>query len=249
MPDTPALSVVIAAYDEESRLAASLQAIRASAERRGQRWQVIVVDDGSRDRTADVAREFDGGAALDIEVMGHPRNRGKGFCARRGMVVAVGDRILLTDADLSTPIDELDKLLPWFDSGFDIVIGSRDLPESQLDPPQPFYRRAMGVMFRTFRRALLLPHLRDTQCGFKMYRREVAHELFALLETERFGFDCEILGLADLFGYAVKEQAVTWQNDRDSRVRPIADSARMALDLFLTRRRLRQLGEDLMRRR
>lgn len=248
MPNIPVLSVVIAAYNEESRLAASLRAIRAAAESRQQHWQVIVVDDGSRDRTDSVACQFDGGEALDIEVMRHSSNRGKGFSARRGIMAAVGDPVLLTDADLSTPIDEIDALLPWLERGFDIVIGSRDLPDSVLDPRQPFYRRAMGTAFRVVRRTLMLPHLRDTQCGFKLYRRTVAHELFALVETERFCFDCEVLGLADLRGYAVKEQAVVWQNHPDSRVRPVADSARMALDLVLIRCRLQRLREGQRRR-
>ncbi len=247
MSERPSLSIVVPAFNEERRLGTSLRAIRDEARRREAQWQVVVIDDGSSDGTANVARTFDAGP-LDLTVMQKSRNRGKGHSARRGVLATDGDIVLLTDADLSTPIEELDKLLEWFERGYDIVIGSRDLPESVLDPRQPLKRRIMGVTFRSVRRLILLPGLRDTQCGFKAYRREVAKRVFSLQRSTGFGFDCEILGLAEQMGYRIKETGVVWRDDTDSRVRPVRDSIQMLWELVWTRRRLRELRNGVVDR-
>jgi dolichyl-phosphate beta-glucosyltransferase len=201
-------------------------------------WEIIVVDDGSTDDTAAVA------GLPDVRVLHNPRNMGKGHSVRRGMLAATGDVRLFCDADLSTPIEELDKLLPWLERGYDIVIASRDLPDSVLDPPQPRYRRVMGDTFRFLRQQILLPRLRDTQCGFKCFSRAAAERLFPLQQSAGFAFDCEILGLARQHGFRIKEQSVLWRNDRDSRVRPVRDSLAMLVDLITIYRRLRRAQRD-----
>lgn len=234
MPVRPDLSVVIPAFNEARRLAHTINRIIEASSGRGA-WEIIVIDDGSVDDTAGVAATFP-----DLRVFTNPRNMGKGYSVRRGMLAATGNVRLYCDADLSTPIEEIDKLLPWLEQGYDVVIASRDLPESVLAPAQPTYRRVMGDTFRFLRQRILLPRLRDTQCGFKCFSSAAAERLFPLQRTHGFAFDCELLGLARQHGFRIKEQSVTWRDDRDSRVRPVRDSLEMLVDLIAIRRRLRR---------
>lgn len=231
------ISVIVPAYNERRRLPQSLQAIRAYAERSGRTIEVVVVDDGSTDGTADLAAEH-AADPLAVRVLRNDGNRGKGYSVRRGMIEAGGDVLLLSDADLSTPIEELDKLLPWMDAGYEVVIGSRAMAESVLDPPQPFFRRLLGRTFGKVRRAIILPDIWDTQCGFKLFRRDAAHAVFPEQQADGFAFDCEVLGLARKMGYRIREVGVTWRDDRDSKVRPVRDSLAILLSLLRIRRRL-----------
>jgi dolichyl-phosphate beta-glucosyltransferase len=214
----PALSIVIPAFNEARRLGETLRSIRAYAVGAGQAWEIIVIDDGSTDSTAEIVRQF-AAAPLTMQLLPNPGNRGKGYSVRRGMLAATGDAILMCDADLSAPIEEIEKLWPWLTQGDDVVIGSRDLPDSVLDPPQPRLRRLLAAVFRALRRWLMLPELRDTQCGFKLFRQAAARDVFARQTVDGWLFDCEVLGLAGRLGYRIKEVGITWRHRPESRVR------------------------------
>ena len=237
----PALSVIVPAFNEARRIARTLARIRAHVTKTGQRCEFIVVDDGSRDGTADVVRAC-ARAARNVRLIVNSRNRGKGYSVRQGMLVATGDVLLMCDADLSTPIEEIEKLLPCVAGGDDVVIGSRDLPESRLDPPQPGMRRWMAGVFRAIRRCVLLTRLRDTQCGFKLFRRDAAREIFARQRIDGWLFDCEVLGIADRLGYRIREVGVVWRDDPDSRVNPWRELIWTLPTLLLIRLRLMRVG-------
>ncbi len=199
--------------------------------------EVMVVSDASNDGTADLARDFDPGK-MTLNVLASTIGRGKGRTVRRGMLAARGQVLLMTDADLATPIEELDKLLVWMDQGYDVVIGSRALPDSVLCPPQGPLRRFVGWVFRKLRRAMLLPDIHDTQCGFKCFTREVADEVFSRQLLDDAAFDCEVLLLARMGGYRIKEVGVSWGHDPDSRIKLISESFRMLRSLISIKWRL-----------
>lgn len=228
MTDAPELSLVIPAYDEALRLPASLAQLRAflDAESLGGRWEVIVVDDGSSDGTAEVARR----EAPFARVLEVRPNRGKGHAVRRGILESRGALILLSDADFSTPLSEWRKLAGALPGG-GIAIGSRALDERLVGVFQPFYRRWMGKTFNLFVRSLAIGGFSDTQCGFKLFSGDVARRLFARARVDRFAFDVEILVLARQEKVPVVEVPVVWNNVLASRVRVVRDSARMLYDL------------------
>ncbi|MCD6303418.1 MAG: glycosyltransferase, partial [Planctomycetes bacterium] len=219
----PYLSVIIPAYNEARRLGPALEQIRSYFQRTGLTAEVIVVDDGSTDGTGDVVRRFEPGP-LAVRCLRNRVNRGKGYSVRRGMRRARGRLLLMTDADQSTPIWEVEKLLPLIERGAEVVIGSRDAPGSRLEPPQGWLRRAMGWVMRFARRRLMLRDIRDTQCGFKLFTRRAARAIFARQRTCGFAFDVEVLLLARRMGLAIREVGVLWRNDPDSRVRPLRDA-------------------------
>jgi len=208
----PALSVVVPAFDEAERLPRTLERIAAYLRRTGETYELLVVDDGSRDRTAERAAEA-GAAVLRSEV-----NRGKGHAVRRGMLAAGGARRLMTDADLSTPIEELERLRARMDEGYDVVIGSRALPGARIEVRQPWYRESMGRLFNRFVRALAVPGVMDTQCGFKLFTARAARAVFGAARLDGFSFDVEALFLARRMGYRIAEVPVVWRNDAASRV-------------------------------
>lgn len=211
----PYLSVVIPAYNESTRLPHSLGRIHEFLSRWGRSFEVVVVDDGSADDTARRARE----AGLPaLTVLRNDGNRGKGFSVRRGMLAARGDHRLMTDADLSTPIEELDRLLAAQDEGYDVVIGSRALPGANIEVHQPWYRENMGRVFNLLVRMLAVPGLHDTQCGFKLFSARAAEEVFGAGRLDGFSFDVEALFLARRCGYRIAELPVTWRNDAATRV-------------------------------
>jgi len=234
------LSIVIPAYNEGRRLGGSLERIRDYAARSEMRIELVVVDDGSTDGTAELVRKFAerDDAFSDVSVLVNPSNRGKGFSVRRGMLHARGDMVLMCDADESAPIEQVELLRRWLDRGFEVVIGSRDAPDAVLDPPQSVPRRWMAWTFRFIRRTVLLGRFSDTQCGFKLFRADAAREIFARQTIDGWLFDCEVLGLAERLGYRIKELGITWRAHPDSRVRPIRDGMRALRDLLVIRRRL-----------
>jgi len=209
---------------------------------RDRRCEVIVVDDGSRDGTCDIVRRF-AAEPLDLRLLVSPANCGKGHAVREGMLAATGKLMLMCDADLSTPIPEVEKLLAWLDRGYDVVIGSRDMPESVLNPPQPRLRRWLAWGFRAIRRRLLLRELRDTQCGFKLFRRDAARASFSRQATAGWLFDCEVLGIAERLGYRIKEVGVVWGNNPDSRVKPVREAFTALPRLLSIGRRLNRLKD------
>jgi len=208
----PALSVVVPALNEEDRLPRTLERIASHLGRRGGGYEVVVVDDGSRDRTAERAQ------AAGATVLRNEANRGKGYAVRRGMLAARGTRRLMTDADLSTPIEELDRLAARMDEGHDVVIGSRALPGARIEVRQPWYRENMGRLFNLFVRALAVPGVMDTQCGFKLFSAAAARDVFSSARLDGFSFDVEALFLARRKGYRIAEVPVVWRNDAASRV-------------------------------
>lgn len=241
-----ALSIVIPAFNEAHRLGTTLERLRQYARQRGEAWEVVVVDDGSTDATGDVARGFSS-APLTVQLLVNPANRGKGHAVARGMLAASAEVLLMSDADLSTPIEELERLRAWLDRGHDVAIGSRDMPDSQLDPPQPLLRRWMAAVFRGLRRRLMLPAVRDTQCGFKLFRREAARAVFARQTIGGWLFDCEVLGLAERMGYRVKEVGVVWQHHPHSRVSVLREALTALPTLLAIRRRLKHVERGARR--
>jgi dolichyl-phosphate beta-glucosyltransferase len=175
----------------------------------------MVVDDGSLDDTARVAREA-GGA--ELVVLRHEPNRGKGCAVRRGMLAARGARRLMTDADLSTPIEELPRLMNALDTGADIAIGSRAVAGARIEVHQPAYREAMGRLFNGLVQLLLLPGLKDTQCGFKLFSAAAAEEAFGACRLDGFSFDVEALYVARRRGRRIAELPIVWRNDEATRV-------------------------------
>jgi dolichyl-phosphate beta-glucosyltransferase len=226
----PPLSVVIPAFNEEARLPATLARVRAYLDARGAPYQVLVVDDGSSDGTAAAARAA-GGA---VQLLRHAHNRGKGHAVRAGMLAASGEQRLMTDADLSTPIEELPKLEAELRRGFDVAIGSRAVAGARIEVRQPYYREAMGRLFNRVVQALLLPGLHDTQCGFKLFTAAAAATAFGAARLDGFSFDVEALYVARRHGLRVAEVPVVWRNDAATRV-GLAGGAAAFFDLVRIR--------------
>jgi dolichyl-phosphate beta-glucosyltransferase len=212
---TPDLSVVIPAYNEAERLPPSLGRLREWLASTGLRHEIVVVDDGSTDATAEAARAA-GGESLVL--LRHAPNRGKGYAVRRGMLAATGARRLMTDADLSTPIEELPKLIAELDRGFDVAIGSRAIAGATIEVHQPAYREAMGRAFNVLVQLLLLPGVHDTQCGFKLFSARAAQAAFEACRLNGFSFDVESLYVARRRGMRIAEVPVVWRNDAATRV-------------------------------
>lgn len=235
MPDpmSVGLSVIIPAYNEAVRLGPTLAEIERYLAGRGESYEILVVDDGSRDDTSGVARRF------AVTVLRQDPNQGKGAALRRGVLASRGERILLCDADLSTPIAELARLEPRLAEA-EVVVGSRGVADSRVAVRQPWYRETMGRVFNLLVRLLAVRGIHDTQCGFKLLRGDLARALFARLTVTRFAYDVELLWLARRAGHRVVEVGVEWHNSTDTRVHAIRDSSRMLLDLV--RMRLRHLG-------
>jgi glycosyltransferase involved in cell wall biosynthesis len=224
-------SFVVPAYNESSRIRPTLDKIlRYAAE---QKWdaEILVVDDGSHDDTADVIRDY-ARAHSQIRLVQNPGNRGKGFSVRNGMVHARGDICLFTDADLSSPISEAQKLFAAIGDGADVAIGSRWLRAELQTERQPLYRQAFGRIFNLVLRLFLGLHFKDTQCGFKAFRREAAQRIFPLQKIERWGFDPEILYIARRLGFEVAEVPVVWAHSEGTRLHPFRDGVRMFVDVL-----------------
>ncbi len=233
MEHTPDLSVVIPAYNEAVRLPRALERIRGFVAGRGLGYEIVVVDDGSADGTARVARSA--GARLLV----NERNRGKGHSVRRGMLEAGGALRLMTDADLSTPIEDYDKLHRAIAAGADIAIGSRATAGAAVEIHQGIFRETAGRGFNLLVRALLLPGLHDTQCGFKLFTAAAARSAFEPVTQDGFAFDVEALVAARRRGLGIAEIGVTWRNDAASRV-GMGSGARAFADLWRIRRNLRR---------
>lgn len=227
----PALSIVIPAYDEAPRLPATLAAVAGHVRSRELDAEILVVDDGSRDATADVARRHGADHALALRVLGHAPNRGKGYAVRVGMLAARGDAVLLTDADLSVPLDHLDAFRERLAAGADAVIGSRRIAGARIAVHQPPQREWLGGVFRGLAAFAVAPGTSDFTCGFKLFTREAARAVFARQRLWGWGYDVEILFLARRLGLRVAEAPVTWSDDRRSRVRLWRDVPRSLADL------------------
>jgi len=235
MPEEIFLSVVIPAYNEEKRLPKTLQAIYDYLKNKPYTYEIIVVNDGSKDSTAKVVQD----AMMQIpslRLIDNKENHGKGYVVRQGLLEAKGKYRLFTDADNSTSIEHIEKMLPFFEQGYDIVIGSRDVKGSVLNPPQPWIRQVvLGEGFKLLRKIIAgMWDLQDTQCGFKGFSAKVIKDIFPRLLIDRWAFDVEILAVARKFGYKIKEIPVTWANDPNSKVK-ISGMIKMLFELLRVR--------------
>jgi dolichyl-phosphate beta-glucosyltransferase len=227
------LSIVIPAYNEEPRLPASLAQISAYIHASGRETEVVVVDDGSSDRTASVAESFRSEIPR-LRVISNVENRGKGYSVRHGMLQAQGRIVLFTDADLSAPIEEADKLLAALENS-DVAIGSRAMDRSLIFVRQSLFREFAGIVFNAIVRLTLRLPFVDTQCGFKAFRREPCHIIFEQQSIDRFGFDPELLYLARRHGLRAVEIPVRWAHSPATKVNMFRDSLQMFLDVFIIR--------------
>jgi dolichyl-phosphate beta-glucosyltransferase len=229
----PELTIVIPSFNEELRLPATLADISAYIRASKRETEVIVVDDGSTDRTADVANSFRGEIPR-LRVIANKKNRGKGYSVRHGMLEAHGRIVLFTDADLSAPIDETDKLLAAL-ADHDVAIGSRALNRRLISVHQSVFREYAGIIFNFIVRAILRLPFVDTQCGFKAFRRDCCRVIFEQQRIERFGFDPELLYLARHHGLSAAEIPVRWAHSPATKVSMWRDSIQMFLDVFIIR--------------
>ena len=221
------LSIVVPCYNEEQRLPRTIEQVERYLDDKNLDYELILVDDGSTDGTRlimDAAAERN--QFVRLEAL--PQNRGKGRALAEGVASARGSEILVTDADLSTPIEELEKLQAQLDRGAGVAIASRALRASRVEVSQPIYRVLMGKVFNLLVQAVLLPGIWDTQCGFKLFRADVAHDAFGRLTTDGFGYDPEVLYRAKQLGVKIAEVPVVWRNSAPTKVSPIKSS----IDMF-----------------
>jgi dolichyl-phosphate beta-glucosyltransferase len=228
------VSIVIPAYNEQVRIGLTLVRTLEYLAARHPSSEVLVVDDGSKDGTVQVVEEIAAGDPR-VRVVRQPRNRGKGAAVRRGVLESRGRHVLFMDADLATPVEELDTLFMWANRGNAVVIGSRGLPDSDIRERQPRMRELMGRVFNLLVRSALLGGFKDTQCGFKLFERSAARELFSRQKLDGFAFDVEVLLLAKDLGYQIAEVPVVWYHAPNSKVAPVTDSTRMLGDLIKLR--------------
>ena len=227
-------SIVIPAYNEGARLGPTLEKVLAYIAQHGCDAEVIVVNDGSRDNTADIVREM-AQTNPSLRLVENPGNHGKGYSVRNGMLHAQGRVVVFSDADLSSPIEEIPKLLQAISHGTDIAIGSRWLKSELQTQRQPLHRQIFGRIFNLLLRLTLGLQFKDTQCGFKAFRRRAVQTIFPLQRIERWGFDPEILFLARKFGFTVQEIPVEWGHSGGTRIHPLIDGSRMFMEMLRIR--------------
>ncbi len=227
-------SIVIPAYNEALRIGKTLSSICDHMEGCGYSYEVIVIDDGSTDDTDEVVRKAAEKHAA-IVLLQNGINKGKGYSVKRGVLFSRGSLVLMSDADLSTPIDELEGLSKKLDEGYDIAIGSRSVSGSKILKRQAWYRQFMGKIFNKVVWTVAVSGIRDTQCGFKLFKGDAARMVFARQKIERFAFDVEDLYLAKKMGFEIREVPVVWVNSPDSKVSIFRDSVQMLWDIFKIR--------------
>jgi glycosyltransferase involved in cell wall biosynthesis len=230
----PHLSIIVPAYNEEARIGSALERVVQCIEDRDWDAEVLVVDDGSQDGTVSVVEVW-----MDryprLHLIKNAGNRGKGYSIRNGILQAAGDVVMFTDADLSAPIVEAERLIAALNAGADIAIGSRWLDRTRQTAHQPFYRQFFGRCFNWVTRMVMGLPFKDTQCGFKAFKREAAQLVFRLQTIERWGFDPELLFIAGKLGYRVIEVPVTWGHDDRSRISYLKDGAKMLEEMAVIR--------------
>ena len=231
----PLVSIVIPAYNEAARIRPGLEQVLQYVQATGLDCEIVLVDDGSADDTADVVRRHLNGH-VPFRILRQEPNQGKAAAVRRGMLEATGRFAGYVDADMSTPFEEIDAFLQALANGADVAIGSRSMSGADVQVRQPIPRAIAGKLFGAFTRLVLLPGITDSQCGFKFYRREVAQDLFTRQRLTGWAFDAELLYLAQRLGYRLAQIPVRWINDPDSKVRMLTAGPRMLLDIMRIRR-------------
>lgn len=240
MEQKPYLSVVIPAYKEGERIGQNLLEIEKFLSAKEYEYEIIVVVDGSPDNTAEVARNY-GNQVKNLRVISNEKNHGKGYVVRQGLLEAKGEHVVFLDADGSTSITHVDKFMPEFKQGYDVVIGSRKIEGAFIQIHQPKYREIMGEMGNWLIRIVLgLWSYPDTQCGFKMLTGKAAQEVASRMVVDRFGFDFELIALAEKLDYKIKQVPVRWLNEEGSTVSLTGPNGfiQVIIDLFKTKGRL-----------
>jgi dolichyl-phosphate beta-glucosyltransferase len=228
------LSVIVPAYNEEKRLPQTLREIDKYLKKQNYNYEIIAVSGGSTDKTVEVTKNLKP-EIKNLEVLELTEKRGKGFCVKQGILKAKGKYRIFTDADNSTSVDQVEKMWPEFEKGFDVVIGSRDIKGAILAVPQPWYRRILGNTFNLLTKIISgIWGIPDTQCGFKGLSERAAKDIFSKAVIDRFAFDVELLTIAKKLGYKIKEVPVTWVNDINSTVN-FKSMVEMLLDIFKIR--------------
>lgn len=231
--DRPFMSLVIPAYNEQARLPATLAKLRAFLEKEPPHYEVLVVDDGSKDNTAAIVEEAMAGFPEELRLLREP-HRGKGHAVRKGMLAARGQYAMFCDADFSMPVEEVVKFPKALGDGYQIAIGSREVKGARRIG-EPWHRHLMGRVFNLLVRVMAIPGLQDTQCGFKGFTREAAQEIFGRQVIDGFGFDVEVLYIARKMGMRITEVPINWYYFSSSRVDPIKDTVRMINDVLQVR--------------
>lgn len=226
----PQLSIVIPAYNESARIEDALERVMSCVAAQGWDAEVLVVDDGSKDDTAAIVKRWMHDHPR-LHLVQNPGNRGKGYSVRNGLLQAAGEVVMFTDADLSAPMEEAERLIAAINDGADVAIGSRWLDRARQTIHQPLYRQFFGRCFNWITRTVMGLPFKDTQCGFKAFRREAAQVIFRLQTIERWGFDPEILFIAQKLKYEIREVPVTWGHDERSRISYLKDGMKMLEDM------------------
>lgn len=232
--DRPYLSLVIPAYNEESRIADTIARAVSFLETLGKSWELIVVDDGSTDDTLQGIRSSQT-RSTQVRLVSYTPNRGKGYAVRQGVEASRGEYVAFSDADLSAPLEELPKLFNAMARGYDVVIGSRAVQGAHLGARQPRYRELGGKGLNLIIQALAVPGIRDTQCGFKLFRGDAAREIFSRCFVAGWGFDVEVLFLARRLGYTIAEVGVEWSHAEASKIHPFRAALRVIWDVLRVR--------------
>ena len=230
----PQLSVVIPAYNESARIEKTLDRVMSCVGKQGWDAEVLVVDDGSTDSTADIVQQWMERYPR-LHLVKNGANRGKGYSVRNGLLQAAGEIVMFTDADLSAPMEEAERLFEAIAEGADVAIGSRWLDRGRQTIHQPLYRRFFGRCFNWVTRLVMGLPFKDTQCGFKAFKRSAAQIIFRLQRIERWGFDPEILFIAQKLGYDIREVPVTWGHDERSRMSYLKDGMKMLEEMAIIR--------------
>jgi len=234
------LSIVIPVYNEAGRIGSGLEQVIDYAGQRTFNSELIVVDDGSSDDTAEIAGQVVA-KRLPLRILRNPTNQGKGYSVRRGVLAAAGRYVGFVDADMSTPISEADKLLAALEEGAEVAIGSRAVPGALVEQHQPWWREKAGKLFGLFTHLVLLPDIYDSQCGFKFFTRGAAREIFSRQKVFGWAFDAELLYIARRLGYTIAQIPVRWIDDPETKVKILRDGPRMLADIL----RIRALHQDL----